>query len=77
MRRILSLHALLGTGHLSAARALEAAFQRFPEGRHSVFVDSLGLASLDQWGAAPRTSAECSHCAMPLEPTCAVIMLRC
>jgi processive 1,2-diacylglycerol beta-glucosyltransferase len=30
MRRILILHALLGTGHLSAARALDAAFARFP-----------------------------------------------
>jgi processive 1,2-diacylglycerol beta-glucosyltransferase len=30
MRRILILHALLGTGHLSAARALDAAFTRFP-----------------------------------------------
>lgn len=30
MRRILILHALLGTGHLSAARALDAAFAHFP-----------------------------------------------
>ncbi|NCC37673.1 MAG: hypothetical protein EOM24_37540 [Chloroflexia bacterium] len=30
MRRILILHALLGTGHLSAARALDAAFARVP-----------------------------------------------
>ncbi|NTU83476.1 MAG: UDP-N-acetylglucosamine--LPS N-acetylglucosamine transferase [Chloroflexales bacterium] len=40
MRRILILHALLGTGHLSAARALESAFRCYP-GVEPIVEDSL------------------------------------
>ncbi|NTU84484.1 MAG: UDP-N-acetylglucosamine--LPS N-acetylglucosamine transferase, partial [Chloroflexales bacterium] len=40
MRRMLILHALLGTGHQSAARALEAAFAQLP-GAEAIVEDSL------------------------------------
>ncbi len=44
MRRVLILHALLGTGHQSAARALGAAFAQLP-GVEAIVEDSLDFVN--------------------------------